>query len=161
MPWYPPSTDLVFSIGETPPKTKWDKIGADLAWLYDGQPGLMMYGSAGQSFTGGVATKVLHTTVAYDRGGVTYSAGDMTVDRDGIYAISAGIRCYGSGVWSIALNLNSTEGPRNEAASTGCSAHWTIGVAAGTVFSCWATTTSTATMTTLGYDPFIVVQRIA
>lgn len=135
----------------------------DIAYLFNGRDGIMVYGTTVQAFTASTPQKLTHTTTAYTRGSaVSYSSGDITAAVDGVYAITAGIRCFGSGVWSIKLLLGGTDGPVGEGSIVGASVHWTIGVAAGAVFQSWAQTTVTATMSsTIGYSPFFTVQLVA
>lgn len=88
-PWYPPATDLVFGIGETPPKTKWDKIGADLDYLYGGRIIAGLYGSTS------AIPYATWTTISYDNaqvstGGVTVGGTGFTVPAGNYFVVANG-----------------------------------------------------------------------
>jgi hypothetical protein len=164
MSWHDPATELDFAVDEIPPATKWNKIGADLAYLYGGLEGYLAYGSTGQSIPTSTDTKMQFASNIYDRGGgvVAYSAGNITIgSRGGVFSLCAGLAASGSGVWTVKIMVNGTLVTAGEGQVIAASCAITRPLVPGDVVTSWAHTTSAATLVDSGQMPFFGVQIVA
>jgi hypothetical protein len=122
--------------------------------------GYLAYGDTGQTFTS-TPLKIQYGGYIYNRGGVSYSSGDLNITRAGVYQLSCSIACSGSGVWTVLIDVNSTVVALGEGQVVGASASVCRLCAPGDVVTSYAQTSSSSVMTSRGQTPCFGVQRVA